>query len=268
MPELPEVEIVCRSLKPHLINRKIDDLSIITEKLRYPVPAEVNDIINDEIINVERRAKYILISTKKNFYLIFHLGMTGKLLLQNNNYDLVKHDHFILHLSDGFILVFNDARRFGFVGLSKNIEEYFKDSGIEPLSEKFNADYLLYKFKNITSPIKTAIMNNNIIVGVGNIYASESLFKAGINPHKKACSLKYEELEKLVICIQEVLTLAINAGGSSFKDFVNINGSSGNFQNDFSVYNKENHNCYICSEKILKIKQSGRSSYYCPKCQI
>lgn len=273
MPELPEVETISKGLKKEILGERISKILINNPKLRQPIPTNLVQIITGtQILDITRKAKYILCHLTNNYTLIFHLGMTGKLLIYNGSYIVTKHDHAIFELFNNKNLIFNDIRRFGLVtmGLSSELESLpiFNKPIMEPLSEEFNLEYLAKKLKNKQTPIKTALMDNNIVVGVGNIYSNESLFRAKISPKRASNTLTSAELSLLITTIKEVLIEAIKLGGSTFKDYASASGKSGKFQNKFTVYNRYGQNCLICTATIERIKQAGRSTFYCLKCQI
>jgi formamidopyrimidine-DNA glycosylase len=273
MPELPEVETICRGLKENIINKEISDVKISDKKLRFNYPENfIQNLNKSKIINISRRARYILIHLKNDQILLIHLGMTGKLnFFQNFNEKIAKHDHIIIKFSDNSFLIYNDVRRFGFTDLFQSIEEknhkMLNNLAIEPLSDKFNAKYLQKKLKNKSMNIKNIMMDNKIVVGVGNIYINESLFLSNISPKRAANKVKLKELEKLVKNIKEILQKAIDKGGSTLRDYQKLNGDIGNFQFNFTVYGREDENCVICQTKIQRIKQNGRSTFFCPNCQ-
>lgn len=272
MPELPEVETVCRGMRDELLGKKVVSLWKSDKNLRFPLNIEdASGIIGQKITYIKRRAKYIIIGFKNKNSLIIHLGMTGQISFEKENLNIKKHDHFYIEFFDKFYMKFHDARRFGFVIYDQTANIYkhrlLKDLAPEPLIEYFNSEYLFTLLKSSNKAIKEAIMNNRIVVGVGNIYASESLFRANIHPEIKAKNITRHQMEKLVSSIKDVLQEAIDAGGSSINDYVKSNGELGYFQLNFNVYNRENLPCKICENKIIKIKQAGRSSYFCPNCQ-
>lgn len=267
MPELPEVENINIGLQT-IINSVVLQVYQSQFKLRYQSPLNLQCLLQRQIISISRRAKYLLIEFDGDLILVVHLGMTGNLLLQNN-FVTQKHDHFacLLNLPSGNQqwLVFNDIRRFGFVSLFTKNQQFLPDLGPEPLNNEFDAKYLQQQLINKNITIKTAIMNNKIVVGVGNIYASESLFLAKISPLAIAKTLTFMQIENLVIAIKNILQKAINNGGSSISNYKNLNNKSGSFQLLHSVYNKKI--CPKCSAKINKITITGRSTYFCQNCQ-
>lgn len=273
MPELPEIETIRKNLTPEIIGLKINDLVTYRDKIRNRLPQELSNLVKDaEIKSIVRRSKYLIFELSNEYSLIFHLGMSGRLTLQQSDYNPLKHDHVIINLSDKRKLVFNDARRFGVVDLeiTKDIKgnKYFKNLGPEPLTDEFNEQYLIRKLAKLKSPIKTVLMNAEIVVGVGNIYASESLYLAKISPMRPACSLNLNEIKLLIKSIKAVLEKAILFGGSTLKDYVSAHNKAGAFQNEFTIYGREGKECKACQGRVNKIVQSNRATYFCPKCQI
>ena len=271
MPELPEVESTCNSLKPVIIGKTILNVVINVPKLRYSVPIELSSKVEGAIItNIYRHAKYIIINLNNDNSIIIHLGMSGRLTYSTNT-NLKKHDHCIINLNADFKLIFNDPRRFGLIDYVTTpnllMHKYFAKLGLEPLDNCFNAIYLKNKIVKSNSLIKILIMNSNIVVGVGNIYASESLFAAKISPYKLARELNNNEISNLVLSIKNILIKAIKAGGTSFKDYIAADGTKGSYIAELMVYGKQNDKCKICNSVIVKIKQAGRATFYCPTCQ-
>lgn len=273
MPELPEVETVCRGLADTLIGRKFVRAQNFRENLRFPFPPNFSkQLENRQIKSIARRAKYILINFDNATTLIIHLGMSGRIVVHNafrNKSD--KHDHVVFYTDDGKEIVFNDPRRFGMMDIVKsdkvNEHKVIKDLGIEPLGDSFNSITLYNLLKNRKVPVKSAIMNANLVVGVGNIYACESLFRSNIAPTRLAGSILEQECDKLALTIKTVLDEAIKSGGSTLKDYVTSSGEAGYFQHNFKVYGKENQPCEVCSNNIKRIIQGGRSTFFCGACQ-
>ncbi len=286
MPELPEVEIVKRSLFKMVNGAKIKKIKIYNTNLRYKLKSKFfNQILGEKIITISRRSKYLIFHFKKKI-LLAHLGMTGKFIVlrQKDNeifktsfyYDLnilKKHNHIYFTLSNKLTLIYNDVRRFGFLKLynNKNLNEiaFIKKLGIEPLSKSFNVVYFKKKIENKKKNIKSILMDQTFLSGLGNIYVNEALFLARINPLRKCKTLKTLEIKKLIFSIKLVLKSSIKKGGSSIKDFKNSIGKSGSFQQFFTVYGKLNENCsrISCKGKVKKIYISNRSSFYCDNCQ-
>ena len=285
MPELPEVEIVKKSLKKNVKDKKILDVIVTNRNLRFKVEKDFEKILkNRKIQNVNRYAKNIILKLNGNIYVIIHLGMTGTFHLIRNNVlkntnlsfyqskDLpVKHNHIIL-IFKKFRVIYNDPRRFGFFKLLKDKESfklYLNNIGYEPLDKNFNLKYLKKSILFRKKCIKSILLDQKIISGIGNIYANEILFHSGLNPRKKGLKLKDFELKYLYKYSKLVLRKAILKGGSSIRDFRNTEGAKGSFQDNFKVYNKDNHNCpnKKCNYKIKKINISNRSTFYCENCQ-
>lgn len=270
MPELPEVETVVAGLKTRILNKYITNARVNRHDLRNKVPESFSDSVRDkQITKITRRAKYILIHLDNKQIIIIHLGMSGRLTI-TSHYQPVKHDHVVIMLNDGLTIVYNDPRRFGLVslGIHNELEKaYLNKLGPEPLSNEFNNNYLLQSLERRTQAIKPCIMNSQVVVGVGNIYACEALFLAKIFPSKLAKDLSNEEISKLVECIKHVLLNAIKAGGTTLKDYVDSNGKLGYFQNELNVYGRARLLCNVCQREIKQIKQAGRSTFFCPNCQ-
>ncbi len=272
MPELPEVETICQELKPKLQFRKIVKVVKFRDKIRNYLPPNIElNIVNKEILDIKRQAKYIIITLKPYGFLVFHLGMTGKLITKSSNVNILKHDHFVLYLSNELILTFNDARRFGIIDYFDNYIEltkkYFTNIGVEPLLPDFNSIYLLKKISCKQIAIKKLLMDNNIVVGIGNIYAAEVLFKCNISPFKLGKDISKTEADNIVKYSKIILQKAIELNGSSFRDYVLTSGEKGGFQNHFYVYGRYDEQCKICASHITKATQSGRTTFYCPTCQ-
>jgi formamidopyrimidine-DNA glycosylase len=273
MPELPEVETIKRGLENYIIGKKIAKIKRSDKKLRFPFPNHFDEnLIDAEIDLVFRRARYLLLKLSNKKTLLIHLGMTGRLNFIKSKSDLNhKHDHLVINFTDNTSLVYNDVRRFGFIDLilTEKLDSHkmIKNLGPEPLSSNFSSTYLSEILKNKTINIKTAMMDNKIVVGVGNIYINESLFLSKISPLTSANKLEISKIKFLVENIKKTLTKAIDLGGSSLRDYVDLKGDVGKFQFDFKVYSRHNQKCVDCFCIIKKIKQNGRSSFYCSKCQ-
>lgn len=272
MPELAEVETLMLYLKKNILGQEIVSFQKNRNNLRYELNPQLQELTeNSVIIDIQRRAKFLNIKLSNKNSFIVHLGMSGRLTVQPKEYKIQKHDHIRISFASGKQLVFNDARRFGMVYscLSNEFDrQYFlKNMGVEPLTDEFNTSYLVQKLKNKNTSIKTAIMDSRIVVGVGNIYAAESLFVSGIHPERIAGGLSSVEVAKLVSAIKMVLTKAIKAGGTTLRDFVNGDNKPGYFKQELNVYDRAGKPCYSCQNSIKKVKQSGRSSFFCPKCQ-
>ena len=282
MPELPEVETVKRGLEEFIINESIKEVYLSKFSLRFPWPKDfVSKIVGKKIISIKRRAKYIIIGLSDNYSIIAHLGMSGsyKVLKKGEveDYIILKHDHLIIDL-DNFKIVYNDPRRFGYIDLTNQDPEthkFLSSLGPEPLSNYFNADNLAETLLNKNKPIKNTLLDQNIVSGLGNIYVCEALFRSKINPKKNCSKLvtsKGKPKKNLILLIQkinEVIKEAIEVGGSTLRDFSNISGKMGYFQSSFNVYNRENEECLLgsCDGVVKRIIQSGRSTFFCSKCQ-
>jgi len=286
MPELPEIEIVRRSLLKLINKAKIIDIKINNKNLRYKISkALFNSLLNKEIIKISRKSKYLIFHFKKKLLLI-HLGMSGKLLVvrQKNNlllktsfyYNLnilKKHNHVLFFLNNDHTLIYNDVRRFGFLKVyNANDQEkipFLKKLGHEPFAKKFSLKYFKNFTKNKKKNIKNLLMDQTFVSGLGNIYVNEVLFASKINPLRACNNLSEIELKNIISNIKKILKYSISKGGASIKDFINTEGKSGNFQQFFKVYSRENKNCSrnSCNGKIEKILISNRSSFYCNKCQ-
>jgi len=269
MPELPEVETTKRGLEPHIVGRWVISAQIHQKQLRWEIPSHLPTTIKGELIKkISRRAKYILIKFN-NGTLVMHLGMSGSVIVVPSGAVLKKHHHFELILDNATSMRFHDPRRFGSILWQKNNEQLslFKNIGPEPLSSEFNDNTLYLSSRGRKKNIKTYIMDSNIVAGVGNIYASESLFLAGISPKRVAGKISKKRYQVLTQCIKQILAEAINNGGTTLNDFSNIDGEPGYFSQVLSVYGRNDMPCYRCDGTIKRIIQNQRASYYCPRCQ-
>lgn len=268
MPELPEVEVSRLGISPHLVGQKIQSLVFRTPKLRWDIPAQLKLMEGQVIRSISRRAKYLLIETDRGCAIV-HLGMSGSLRVLNGFITAGKHDHVDLTLSNGKVLRYNDPRRFGAWLWSPIGESHpvLANIGPEPLTEQFDAHYIADKAKNKRVAVKQFIMDNKVVVGVGNIYASESLFRSRIHPQRPACSLSLDEWQTLVAEIKAVLASAIAQGGTTLKDFAQADGKPGYFAQELSVYGRAKQACPNCGEPISDIKIGQRNTFFCPVCQ-
>ena len=282
MPELPEVETVLRGISPILEGNQIDYAQVNRPDLRRPFPNNLAKRLKNRKINfLHRRSKYILIDLSGGETLIMHLGMSGRIMISqkvagtfhHNTNHSQKHDHFVLHLKDNHQLTFNDPRRFGVIDLlrTENLElsSMLSQIGPEPLSNSFNEAYFVSTLRVKKTNIKSALLDQRVVAGLGNIYVCEALFRAGISPKRQALRISHKKLGSLVPIIKEILLEAISSGGSSLRDFRNASGDLGYFQHSFDVYGREDQDCYNteCDSKIKRITQAGRSSFYCSNCQ-
>ena len=269
MPELPEVETTKRGISPFLINQRIEKVIIRQKQLRLPIPPLNLICAGETIQTVSRRAKYLLLQLSKG-YLLIHLGMSGHLRIVSPELAAEKHDHIDLLLSNGRVLRYNDPRRFGlwlYIEEDPNQHRLLTHLGPEPLTTAFNGGYLFEHAHKKRQSIKSFIMTNEIVVGVGNIYASESLFLAGIHPQRPAGSLTPENFAVLAEHIKQILQLAIEAGGTTLRDFYAFDGKPGYFTLNLQVYGRKNKPCLRCNTLIQTLVISGRNSAFCPNCQ-
>lgn len=270
MPELPEVETTLHGIQPVLEGQRIAHAEVHVPTLRLPTPA-AEDLQGLTFTNFRRRNKYILAEADNGQSLILHLGMSGRLTLTAPEAPRLKHDHILLTTAQGQQVRFHDPRRFGLFLLTSTaaleLHPLLRDIGPEPLTEAFHAVYLHQALQGKTIPIKTAIMDGKLVAGVGNIYASESLFRAGLHPLTPASKLTHKQCATLVTCIQHTLTDAIAAGGSSLRDFSHSEGQLGYFQHTFSVYGRKGQPCLVCDTPVQAQIVSQRNTFWCPHCQ-
>ncbi|CAH8222449.1 bifunctional DNA-formamidopyrimidine glycosylase/DNA-(apurinic or apyrimidinic site) lyase [Vibrio aestuarianus] len=268
MPELPEVEVSKMGITPHLVGQTIQLMTFRTPKLRWDIPQELKQLEGQVIRTISRRAKYLLIETDIGSAIV-HLGMSGSLRVLDCDFAAGKHDHVDLKLTNGKVLRYNDPRRFGAwlwceKGQSHSV---LSNIGPEPLTEEFSADYMLHKAKSKRIAVKQFIMENKVVVGVGNIYASESLFNARIHPTRPANSISEGEWVRLVSEIKSVLASAIQQGGTTLKDFAQADGKPGYFAQELNVYGKAKQLCPVCGEAIEEQKIAQRNTFFCSSCQ-
>ncbi|MGB7261837.1 MAG: bifunctional DNA-formamidopyrimidine glycosylase/DNA-(apurinic or apyrimidinic site) lyase [Albidovulum sp.] len=282
MPELPEVETVRRGLEPAMTGKVIVAAAVNRPDLRFPFPDRLAERLQGARVEVlHRRSKYILADLSTGETLLIHLGMSGRMLISgaapgtfhHDHPAPAKHDHVVLDMEGGARITFNDARRFGAMDLmdtgAQSEHWLIRDIGPEPLGNGFNEAYLTDRLKGRALPIKSALLDQKIVAGLGNIYVCEVLHRAGIDPRRKAGSLSVKRMSGLVPLVREVLGEAIEAGGSSLRDYRQADGELGYFQHTFRVYDRENAPCPTpdCQGSIARIAQSGRSTYFCPHCQ-
>lgn len=272
MPELPEVETVKETLKKQVVNKKITDVNIYYEKvIEYPTTSEfVKKIINQVIRDVKRRGKWLLFELD-DYYLLSHLRMEGKYFLKPIGSSVKKHEHISFNLGD-IELRYHDTRKFGRMHLvlkdDLEVSRPISELGLEPWDEDLSISYLKEKYKTKSLPIKTAILDQSIIVGIGNIYADEILFLSKLNPLTKARDLSDLDLQNIIDNTKIVLEKAIKAGGTTIRSYTSSEGVTGLFQNELYVHSKEGSSCLVCENPIVKIRVGGRGTYYCPECQI
>ena len=271
MPELPEVEVTKRGIENYLTGHAITEVYFDNKSLREPFSPDLMNLEGSKVKSVTRRAKYIVIETNKG-YLLIHLGMTGHLRILPKDSPLANHDHFYLSTDDDKSIIYNDIRRFGMVlyyPLTSSPYDNFplKELGPEPFSSEFNVEYLLLKLSKLKKSIKQAIMDNAIVVGIGNIYASEILFRCRINPKHIANSITKSEAQAIIENARKILSESIEKGGTTIRDFSGADGKLGYFVQNLYVYGHEGEQCKVCGTKIEKIVQGQRSTFYCPCCQ-
>lgn len=273
MPELPEVETIRRGLAVQLIGRSITEVRVRQAQLRHlvDVSALQTQVVGLTITAVERRAKYLLMHLRPDRVLVWHLGMTGRLWVGPPTEHDAKHDHVIVHLGPDLEMRFHDPRRFGMCFLTTIAELPYhprmQHLGPEPLSPAFTSGYLLERARGLRKPVKNFLMDATVVVGVGNIYASESLFLAGLRPTREVGRLRYEHWERLCTAVKQVLQAALDNHGTTLSDYVDSTGRQGEFQNHLLVYGREGKLCQRDGRRIKRLVQAGRSSFYCPGCQ-
>jgi formamidopyrimidine-DNA glycosylase len=280
MPELPEVETVRRGLEPVMTGHVIAEALVNRADLRWPFPEGMAArLTGQRVLGLRRRSKYILADLESGESLLVHLGMSGRMLVSGTTIGAfhhdhpapAKHDHVVLTMATGARITFNDARRFGAMDLlpTGGAHPLLDGLGPEPLGNDFNEFYLIARLAGRNTPVKSALLDQRIIAGLGNIYVCEVLFRAGISPDRRAGALDPDHVAGLVPIIRNVLTEAIEAGGSSLRDYRQADGELGYFQHTFRVYGREGETCTTpgCGAVIARMVQSGRSSFYCPACQ-
>jgi formamidopyrimidine-DNA glycosylase len=270
MPELPEVETTRRGIEPHAVGRRIVELRLYERRLRWRVQDDLPDLVaGQRILHAKRRAKYLLLELESGT-LLLHLGMSGSLRVLPADMPRVPHDHFDLVLDSGNTLRFNDPRRFGslhYTSGDPNEHPLLAKLAPEPLAAEFNADYLWRITRRRRVAIKQLLMNSTLVVGVGNIYASEALFKAKVRPKRQARSLTRVEVTRLVRSVKSVLAMAIRVGGTTLRDYVGADGQPGYFRQKLFVYERDTQPCRTCNTPVRQLTQGQRSTYYCPTCQ-
>ncbi|QLE79905.1 bifunctional DNA-formamidopyrimidine glycosylase/DNA-(apurinic or apyrimidinic site) lyase [Francisella sp. Scap27] len=273
MPELPEVETVKNGLGKTVLGKTIFNIQININKLRYPLcEKEFKLLENKTIKSIDRRGKHLVLSFENELQLIVHLGMSGVIKVKNTSkYEQIKHDHIVITLNDDLSIIYNDPRKFGYWLINQNSSplkhKVLATHGVEPLTDDFNSAYLLSKLKKTTRKIKQTIMDNPIVVGVGNIYASEALFDSNILPTRPSNTITKKEAEKLVNSIKAILKKAIAEGGTTLKDYKNTEGKPGYFTQQLNVYGRTGEPCYICDSKINSLVIAQRNTFFCKKCQ-
>ena len=273
MPELPEVEVTRRGIAPVLTGSRVSAVIVRTPALRYPLPPDLHRALaGSRLTEVSRRGKYLLLDFGHG-HLLIHLGMSGSLRLVPATLAAEKHDHFDLVFAikgKSMALRLRDPRRFGAILWLQGdplTHPLLAVLGVEPLTEEFGAAWLRKEFAGLSAAIKPTLMDSHRVVGIGNIYASESLFRAGIDPRTAAGRISLKRLERLVLAIKATLTAAIAAGGSSLRDFIHSDGSSGYFQQQYFVYGRSGEPCRVCGRPIRELRQGQRATFFCPGCQ-
>jgi formamidopyrimidine-DNA glycosylase len=269
MPELPEVETTVRGIAPHLVGRRVVELVVRQPRLRWPIPQALRRALpGQKIENVERRAKYILAHTSAGSA-VLHLGMSGSLRVLRADAAPGPHDHVDWRLSSGRILRFTDPRRFGCQLWQKSgsVHPLLADLGPEPLGGDFDGDYLWRASRGRNAPVKTFLMDQHVVVGVGNIYAAEALFAAGIHPNRAAGSVSRARYARLTDEVRRILDYAIARGGTTLRDFVRPDGEPGYFEQELFVYGRAGEPCKVCRAPVRAVVLGQRSTFYCAKCQ-
>ncbi len=271
MPELPEVEVTMRGIRPLLQDAEICGISHSDKALRAPFDPRLDDLAGARVLAVDRRAKYIHVDTSAGI-LLLHLGMTGHLRMPDSLTPHEKHDHFDLLLKGGRCIRLNDSRRFGLVKYypdlaALNAGHEFRDLGPEPLGPDFTAAYLRDTLTRRRIALKTALMDQAVVVGVGNLYASEVLFRCGIDPRRPAHTVKLAECQAIVAEVRQILAHAIELGGTTIINFSDANGHLGYFANELAVYGRDGKPCPRCGQPLQKVVLGGRSTFFCPHCQ-
>lgn len=270
MPELPEVETTRRGIAPYLEGQTILSINVREGRLRWPVPPEIAHAKNLQISQIHRRAKYLILDVVGGGHILIHLGMSGSLRICPNDTETKKHDHVIFQLPGEIQVRYHDPRRFGCVlWITGKPEEHplLKDLGPEPLGGDFTTEYFTKSAKGKNAAIKLHIMNNHIVVGVGNIYACEALYMSGIHPTRPAGRVSAKRLKDLHAAIQTVLQRSIKQGGTTLRDFLNSDGQPGYFKQQLEVYDREGEACRKCGTTVKRITLGQRSTFFCPKCQ-
>jgi formamidopyrimidine-DNA glycosylase len=268
MPELPEVETSRRGIEPFMVGHTIQHAIVRNSRLRWPVSTEIMALSDQPVLSVQRRAKYLLIELPRG-WIIVHLGMSGSLRMLREEQDPGKHDHVDLVMDNGYVLRYTDPRRFGAWLWCEDLatSNVLAHLGPEPLDEAFSAEYLFEKSRNKRTLVKPWLMDNKLVVGVGNIYASESLFMAGIAPDRAAGSLSHSEAALLVTTIKAVLQRSIEQGGTTLRDFLQSDGKPGYFAQELQVYGRAGEPCRVCGSLIQSARHGQRSTFFCPRCQ-
>lgn len=275
MPELPEVETVRKGLLQAILHREVKEIAVHNPHLRMRVPGEklFQWVVGNQIVQINRRAKYLLIALANEVVLLVHLGMSGKLLVVPGGVPVERHDHVVFTLDSGEQLRFRDPRRFGLIDVTRkntlSRHPRLVHLGIEPFSTSFTSLFCVTTVGQSRRPIKNTLMDASFVVGLGNIYTNEVLFEAGIHPQRETRSLSRQEWQRLVDAVRSVLTRALQAGGTTLQDkgFRNVLNTGGHFQVQLQVYDREGEKCPECNALIVRVRQQGRSTFFCPQCQ-
>ncbi len=268
MPELPEVQTTINGISPYICSYEIKNISIFQYQLRYIIDHTIKSLIGQRCLNVIRRAKYI-IAMFTDVVLVIHLGMSGSLRVSQSVDNLKKHDHVVFEMGPKSYLIYHDPRRFGFIKIYSTLDKvpYFKTLGVEPLSDFFNDSFLYTAFQKTDRSVKVVLMDQKVVVGVGNIYATEVLFQCGIDPRLSAKKVPLFQVSALVLAIKNMLKRAIKQGGTTLRDFVSGDSQPGYFKQSLKVYGRSGEECFDCKETIRSIKQAQRTTAFCPQCQ-
>ncbi len=273
MPELPEVETVCRGLESSLVGHQLTKVIQRRPDLRWPLPENFAERLQGRTVKrLYRRAKFILADLDDDYVWMTHLGMSGRMFIHEESAPVLgKHDHIVIETDGGHTIIFQDHRRFGMMDLviGKNLKNHRLLSGLgpEPLGNSFNGVTLSDALRGRRTPIKSALLNQKVVAGLGNIYVCEALFHSGISPRRLATSIPGRRAERLAPAIRDVLTKAIAKGGSTLRDYVQASGELGYFQHEFSVYGREGQPCASCAKPVSRLVQAGRSTFFCSNCQ-
>ena len=273
MPELPEVETIVNALAREMTGEKFTRIETFIDVIRYPLTLHKEpELLNSEIVMVRRRARYIIIELANLHAVVIHLGMSGSIRIVPQNEARKKHEHVLFYLSNGQTMRFDCPRRFGFIKTCSlptagAQPPFLADLGLEPLSPKFTGHYFKTQTAKRRGAVKNLLMNNSIVVGVGNIYVAEAMFAAGVRPDRLGISLTEDDCKKLVKEVKKVLRQSIKAGGTTFSDYRQVDGSEGKFVRELKIYGRAGEPCLKCNTKIIKSTIGGRSSFTCPNCQ-
>jgi formamidopyrimidine-DNA glycosylase len=270
MPELPEVETTRRGIDPHVVGKRVRAVIVRDARLRWPVsPALARELPKQRILGTTRRGKYLLLQAERGT-LVLHLGMSGSLRVLERDEPPRKHDHLDVVFGDGMVLRFHDPRRFGCALWTKGDPAalpLLRDLGVEPFDAAFDAEYMFRVSRRRPGPVKSMLMDGGVVVGVGNIYANEALFRAGIHPHRAASRVTRERYALLVETVRTILARAIEVGGTTLRDFLGSSGEPGYFYQELMVYDRKGEPCRVCGEPVRLSRRGQRATYYCRGCQ-